>query len=994
MCLLIFYFVYRRRVGGVSVGDDDQQQQQISSFLFQQQEQQQQQQHSEPNSLLRSLKSQTSPATNHPHPNSYIMEDQDGVIHAFDLDNQRLEWLRKNLTTRLNISLEHHLATLEYQECSKLTDAERCTPRHVPYYLTPQHVHLFQPYTYPTEDRIEAKFAFKRRVRGFYNFIPVVNNNVVENHDAQRGQSGDGGGKDGEDVKGHPLQHSSSHRNDTMNQNHNHTRGRNAFFSSSSSGMEFQNQSQEETKKNASTNATASVSSSSSSMKYIQIKETEFRNYFFTHREEFRRASQLQVNDSALLDWRDDMNNLNFVLNSEKFDMSLFGNHNEHLPIWLRCFKRTFPLVETLKAVCRVHDIEKSIIYVTIDGNEFDEILELLTTVTCVKMHIYFHNFERNLRNLLGDRFDPSFLDMKIPKMSTHAIWGLHLLFVKYSYLYVITLEDDLKPLPDFYNYHRSMYHLTLDPSPSNIYIAVSSHAHSMSHHCRFINTTLVTEQLIPYEDSFDEYMYEKIISYGTNLNDDEGDLELAPFMKGSRREVPEELVTTRVMNTESQEEEEPKQIMIMMDEEIAPGGSSDSKVRSSSFQPMKPSHEHVRVELKQTPPPPPLHNSLLGNDMKDTSVNINNNEIAVKTTPPAIPSRIEKSSPLMESTTTTTTTKSSSTTREDGVAVAAPPPLSLQENHEKKPSDVPPSNVQSVESSHVTDTKFTTPETFETKPTTSSSTLERPTSSEIGSSKNEEEEEMKHMIQKQDVESLKAALLKAFLNEKKHQEKKKQHMVVKVKEKTFHQKSSKYARRRHLRHGRRNTLSIQESNTSSSSSPTIFSTSPHEESSTSTTSTTSNSSSTNENNNSNDLSMINNTSENSPSQPLQEPSSSPTRITRAPSSRYPTPELAPPPHSIIPSFSLNAFIEYSIFKTDKWYFLGVLIRDLRKPHERSIMPCSDRITRIDNLGQNGAKNGEVRYWEIAADFCEYYQEKERREGISHKRQYVFIPSY
>ncbi|KAG2393813.1 hypothetical protein C9374_003577 [Naegleria lovaniensis] len=569
MSLLIFYF---RRHPRSSNSNLDQQQQQDS--------------HSEQNSLLRSLlKFQTTTTTTDNH--HHIMEDTDGVIHAFDPSHQRLELVRRNLFSRLNLSLEDHLATLEYMECSKLTFAERwydpivlsnpnmvqdrvendsmlefpnSTPLHVPYYLTRQHVHLFQPYTYPTPDKTEAKFAFKRRVRGFYNFIPV---HVVKEEE--------------EEGKGHQILSNGTIESNSEKNAHNHSTTRETSFSERTTTTAETNKPQVEKQhlENSFNNA-----SETSSTTYIQIKETEFRNYFFTHRDKFRRASQLQVNDTTLLDWRDEMNNLNLVLNSEKFDMSLFGNHNEHLPIWLRCYKRTFPLSETLKAVCRVHDIQKSILYVTIDGNEFDEILELVTTVTCVKMHIYFHNFERNLRNLLGPRFDPSFLDLKIPKMSTHAIWGLHLLFVKFNYLYVITLEDDLKPLPDFYNYHRSMYHLTLDPSPSNIYIAVSSHAHSMAHHCRFINSTLVSEQLIPYEDSFDEYMYEKIISYGHNLNDNEGDLELAPFMIGSRRELPvfeienflndvdaTTTTTTTTSTTSTMSELKP-------DEEIAPVGS------------------------------------------------------------------------------------------------------------------------------------------------------------------------------------------------------------------------------------------------------------------------------------------------------------------------------------------------------------------------------------------------------------------------------------
>ncbi|KAG2382318.1 hypothetical protein C9374_005520 [Naegleria lovaniensis] len=241
------------------------------------------------------------------------------------------------------------------------------------------------------------------------------------------------------------------------------------------------------------------MSESKNSVPSNQVKETEFRTYFEQHKIIFQFMSFQSPLNEDLDAWKNSMNELNFVMNADKYDERNMKNEH-HLPIWLRVFQRTQPLHQVLQAICHVHNINESILIVTIDGNGFFDVLQELTKVQCVKMRIYFHAFHTNLKTLLNsyepNLFDVGMLFKKSVKLLTHAMYGLYLAFVKYQYPYVITLEDDIQPLPDFYNYHRSLYTLTLEDSPQNPYYTVSAYAHGRYHHCRYISGSLFSEKL------------------------------------------------------------------------------------------------------------------------------------------------------------------------------------------------------------------------------------------------------------------------------------------------------------------------------------------------------------------------------------------------------------------------------------------------------------------------------------------------------------------
>ena len=227
------------------------------------------------------------------------------------------------------------------------------------------------------------------------------------------------------------------------------------------------------------------------------VNETDYVSYLSRNRESFVRMNYFDSNDLRLDEWKQEMNNLNFVMNKEKFNESVIHDRKQHLPIWLRVFMRTDPLKKVLTALCSVNSIENAILYVTVDGSHFLQVLDELSRFKCIKTRIYFHSFHHNLKSYLGDQFQDTFLKKRTTKLVTHAMYGLNLLFNKFHYPYVISLEDDIGPLPDFFNYHLSLYNLTLDDSPSNPYYSIQAYAHGSRHHCKYISSSLFQEGII-----------------------------------------------------------------------------------------------------------------------------------------------------------------------------------------------------------------------------------------------------------------------------------------------------------------------------------------------------------------------------------------------------------------------------------------------------------------------------------------------------------------
>ncbi|KAL9649443.1 hypothetical protein ABK040_000682 [Willaertia magna] len=178
--------------------------------------------------------------------------------------------------------------------------------------------------------------------------------------------------------------------------------------------------------------------------------ETDLQQWINTNLEEWNNFCNFPQDNINLDYLKIKMNKLGFTING-----NLHINH--HIPIWLRVYKRIHPLQQTLQKLCQVDDINTTILYITIDGNEnLKEIINLLITIKCVKIKVYFHTYFYNSSDKLFNLEKKGYSIAR--KLNTHYIFGMYLILHIWKYNYIITLEDDLEPTPDFYRYHFSLY--------------------------------------------------------------------------------------------------------------------------------------------------------------------------------------------------------------------------------------------------------------------------------------------------------------------------------------------------------------------------------------------------------------------------------------------------------------------------------------------------------------------------------------------------------
>ncbi|KAG2381371.1 hypothetical protein C9374_006360 [Naegleria lovaniensis] len=114
--------------------------------------------------------------------------------------------------------------------------------------------------------------------------------------------------------------------------------------------------------------------------------ETDMREWFSKNMDFWKRLTNMNYGEE--LDSRKvELNSLGLTLNAH------LEPDRDHLPIWIRVFRRIDPLHHVLDAICKVDDIHKTTLYVTVDGDKFGSIFELLLQVHCVKIKIFFHPF-------------------------------------------------------------------------------------------------------------------------------------------------------------------------------------------------------------------------------------------------------------------------------------------------------------------------------------------------------------------------------------------------------------------------------------------------------------------------------------------------------------------------------------------------------------------------------------------------------------------------
>lgn len=107
--------------------------------------------------------------------------------------------------------------------------------------------------------------------------------------------------------------------------------------------------------------------------------------------------------------------------------------------------------------------------------------MTLFRTMTCMKTRVYWHVYSRDLERWPALRNHSTYLETVL---STHYLYGMHLVFRIFDYSYMITLEDDLLVSPDFYDYHRSLYRFAIY---NETIFAVASQSHGPVHDCNYI---------------------------------------------------------------------------------------------------------------------------------------------------------------------------------------------------------------------------------------------------------------------------------------------------------------------------------------------------------------------------------------------------------------------------------------------------------------------------------------------------------------------------
>jgi hypothetical protein len=183
------------------------------------------------------------------------------------------------------------------------------------------------------------------------------------------------------------------------------------------------------------------------------------------------------------------VNALHLSVNHEEFAGSREIGSKLGVPkMWLRVCRRTEPLASMLRALGRVHGVERSELFVSVDCRDWHPVLRLLADVAFVTVRVYFHSVENDAQQLGFPRTESGASQFHhVIKLNSHYLWGLYLMFSVNAVDYVVTLEDDLEPSRDFLQWHTHMRPFLLKKREV---FSVSSHPHGPVHDCTFIGTT------------------------------------------------------------------------------------------------------------------------------------------------------------------------------------------------------------------------------------------------------------------------------------------------------------------------------------------------------------------------------------------------------------------------------------------------------------------------------------------------------------------------
>jgi hypothetical protein len=96
-----------------------------------------------------------------------------------------------------------------------------------------------------------------------------------------------------------------------------------------------------------------------------------------------------------------------------------------------------------------------------------------------MRVRIFWHPVEETLSHFSYEKITRAAI------LNAHYVYGLYLTFSILKYPYVITLEDDIEPGPDFYWYHLSLWEETVKPNSTTL--AIGAFSHGPRHDCHYI---------------------------------------------------------------------------------------------------------------------------------------------------------------------------------------------------------------------------------------------------------------------------------------------------------------------------------------------------------------------------------------------------------------------------------------------------------------------------------------------------------------------------
>ena len=177
-------------------------------------------------------------------------------------------------------------------------------------------------------------------------------------------------------------------------------------------------------------------------------------------------------------------NSLHVQLNARQFPVTRTASgwrrgREKVLPIWLRVCQRTDPLGQVLQHLKMVVGIQGAVLLVSVDRDLIEAVLHELAKIDYMHVRIYLHPYTRSRSGLGFHGWDTG-----VHRLNSHYLFGLRLALLTLDFGYVITLEDDLLPSPDFLSFHQDLS--AVAEADRNI-AAILAYPNGPLHDCHFI---------------------------------------------------------------------------------------------------------------------------------------------------------------------------------------------------------------------------------------------------------------------------------------------------------------------------------------------------------------------------------------------------------------------------------------------------------------------------------------------------------------------------